>query len=174
MACSKSRTYKNKAGDDSSRLSISSVQLCLTLRNPMDCSTVGCLSITNSQGLLKLMSIESVMLSNHLILCRPFSPRLQSCRALYATTHKKTELSLSSCPFWPLAKSISFRRQSKSREAPLSSKCNGLKSAFHVAALVSGIKRGQCPNKTASECVFQCLSTSFFLLSHLIYVLTCF
>ena len=29
------------------------------------------LSITNSQGLLKLMSIESVMLSNHLILCHP-------------------------------------------------------------------------------------------------------
>ena len=29
------------------------------------------LSITNSQILLKLMSIESVMSSNHLILCRP-------------------------------------------------------------------------------------------------------
>ena len=29
------------------------------------------LSITNSQSLLKIMSIESVMLSNHLILCRP-------------------------------------------------------------------------------------------------------
>ena len=29
------------------------------------------LSITNYQSLLKLMSIESVMLSNHLILCRP-------------------------------------------------------------------------------------------------------
>ena len=29
------------------------------------------LSITNSQSLLKLMSIESVMLSNHLILCHP-------------------------------------------------------------------------------------------------------
>ena len=29
------------------------------------------LSITNSQSLLKLMSIKSVMLSNHLILCRP-------------------------------------------------------------------------------------------------------
>ena len=27
------------------------------------------LSVTNSQGLLKLMSIESVMPSNHLILC---------------------------------------------------------------------------------------------------------
>ena len=30
------------------------------------------LSITNSQNLLKLMSIESVMPSNHLIFCRPF------------------------------------------------------------------------------------------------------
>ena len=30
------------------------------------------LSITNSQSLLKLMSIESVMPYNHLILCRPF------------------------------------------------------------------------------------------------------
>ena len=29
------------------------------------------LSVTNSQSLLKLMSVESVMLSNHLILCRP-------------------------------------------------------------------------------------------------------
>ena len=29
------------------------------------------LSITNSQSLLKFMSIESVMTSNHLILCRP-------------------------------------------------------------------------------------------------------
>ena len=36
--------------------------------------TAGCqasLSITNSRSLLKLMSIESVMPSNHLILCRP-------------------------------------------------------------------------------------------------------
>ena len=30
------------------------------------------LSSTNSQSLLKLMSIESLMPSNHLILCRPF------------------------------------------------------------------------------------------------------
>ena len=35
----------------------------------MDCSTAGFLSITNSQSLLKLMSIESVMPCNHLILC---------------------------------------------------------------------------------------------------------
>ena len=36
------------------------------------------LSITNSQSLLKLMSVESVMPSNHLILCRPLSLCLQS------------------------------------------------------------------------------------------------
>ena len=37
----------------------------------MDCSTPGLPSITNSQSLRKLMSTESVMLSNHLILCHP-------------------------------------------------------------------------------------------------------
>ena len=37
----------------------------------MDCSTQASLSITNSRGLLKLMFIESVMPSNHLIFCHP-------------------------------------------------------------------------------------------------------
>ena len=37
----------------------------------MDCSSQASLSITNSWSLLKLMSIESVMPSNHLILCCP-------------------------------------------------------------------------------------------------------
>ena len=37
----------------------------------MDCRMPGSLSITNSQSLLKPMSIQSVMPSNHLILCRP-------------------------------------------------------------------------------------------------------
>ena len=37
----------------------------------MDCSTQGILSIPNSWSLLKLMSIELVMPSNHLILCHP-------------------------------------------------------------------------------------------------------
>ena len=35
------------------------------------CPARVCLSITNSWSLLKLMSIESVMPSNHLILCHP-------------------------------------------------------------------------------------------------------
>ena len=47
------------------------VQSCPTLCNPMNCSTPASLSISNSQSLLKLMSIQSVMPSSHLILCRP-------------------------------------------------------------------------------------------------------
>ena len=46
-------------------------QSCLTLCDPMKCSMPGLLSITNSQSLLKLMSIELVMPSNHLILSCP-------------------------------------------------------------------------------------------------------
>ena len=44
---------------------------CLTLCNPMNCSSQASLSITNSRSLLKLKSIRSAMLSNHLIFCHP-------------------------------------------------------------------------------------------------------
>ena len=46
-------------------------QSCLILCSLMDYSTPAFLSITNSWSLLKLMSIELLMPSNHLILCRP-------------------------------------------------------------------------------------------------------
>ena len=52
----------------SSVQSLSHVQLFAT---PWTAVCQASLSITNSQSLLKLMSIESVMPSNHLILCRP-------------------------------------------------------------------------------------------------------
>ena len=55
-----------------STLQFSSVtRSCPNLCDPMDCSTQAYLSITNSWSLLKLMSIKSVMPSNHLILCHP-------------------------------------------------------------------------------------------------------
>ena len=46
-------------------------QLCPTLCDPMYRSTSGFSVHPNSQNLLKFMSIESVMPSNHLILCHP-------------------------------------------------------------------------------------------------------
>ena len=52
----------------SSVQSLSRVQLFVT---PRTAACQASLSIPNSWSLLKLMSIKSVMLSNHLILCRP-------------------------------------------------------------------------------------------------------
>ena len=56
---------------DNSVQFISVAQSCLTLCNPWTAARQATLSVTNSRSLLKLISIESVMLSNnHLILCR--------------------------------------------------------------------------------------------------------
>ena len=61
---------------------ISSVVHSLThvwlFETPWTAARQASLSITNSQSLLKLMSIELVIPPNHLILCRPFSSCLQS------------------------------------------------------------------------------------------------
>ena len=46
-------------------------QSCPTLCDPMDSSIQASLSITNSRSLLKLMTIELVMPSNHLFLSHP-------------------------------------------------------------------------------------------------------
>ena len=50
---------------------ISVAQSCSTLFNPWTEACKASLFITNSRSLLKLMSIELVMPSNHLILCHP-------------------------------------------------------------------------------------------------------
>ena len=75
------------------KIGFSSVQLlsCVRLCDPMDCNTPGLPSITKSQSLLKLMSIELVIPSNHLILCHPLlllplifpSKRVFSCKLTY-------------------------------------------------------------------------------------------
>ena len=46
-------------------------QLCLTVCDPMNCSTPGCPVHQQLLSLLKLMSIKLVMPFNHLILCCP-------------------------------------------------------------------------------------------------------
>ena len=76
---------------------------CLTLCDPMDCSTQASLSITNSQSLLKLMFIELVMPSNHLILCRPLLLLPSLCLSIRVFSN---ELAL--CIRWPKHCSFSF------------------------------------------------------------------
>ena len=78
-------------------------QSCPTLCVPMDCSTQASLSITNSQSLFKVMSIESVMPSNHLILCHPlFLPPSIFARIRVFSTESVLPIR------WPKYWSISF------------------------------------------------------------------
>ena len=79
-------------------------QLCPALCNRMDCSTPGPPSITNSQSPLKLMSIELMMPSNHLILlCHPllFPPSIFPSIRVFSN-----ESAL--CIRWPKYWSFSF------------------------------------------------------------------
>ena len=64
-----SRVFSNTTVQVSSVQSLSHVRLFVT---PWTTAHQASLSITNSQSLLKLMFIESVMPSNHLILCHLF------------------------------------------------------------------------------------------------------
>ena len=66
------RYYHTPVSMDIISVQFSSVtQSCPTLRDPMNHSTPGLLSITNSQSLPRPMSIELVMPSIHLIFCHP-------------------------------------------------------------------------------------------------------
>ena len=68
------RKIKSKSKQWTTLPPLSSVQLLSRVRlfaTPWTAAHQASLSITNSQSLPKLMSIESVMPSNHLILCRP-------------------------------------------------------------------------------------------------------
>ena len=53
--------------------SVQSLSRVLTLCGPMDCSTPG-FPVHHQLLELKLISVESVMPSNHLILCHPLLP----------------------------------------------------------------------------------------------------
>ena len=47
------------------------IQLCVTLCNPMDCSTLGFPVLYYVPEFAQILSTKSVMPSNHLILCQP-------------------------------------------------------------------------------------------------------
>ena len=94
-----------------------SVQLLNRVRlfeNPWNAARQASLSITNSRSLLKLMSIESVMPSNHLILCHP----LLLLPSLFPTIRVFSNESVLSIR-WPKYWSFSF-------SISLSNECSGL------------------------------------------------
>ena len=84
--------------------------------NPWTAARQGSLLITNSQSLLKLMSIKSVMPSNHLILCRPLllSPSIFPSIRVFSN---KSVL----CVRWPKYWSFSFSISPSSEHSGLTS-----------------------------------------------------
>ena len=87
-------------------------KLCLTLCNTMDSSMPTSLSLTLSWSLLKLMSIELVMPSKHLILCWPLLLRPSIFPSIRVFSNESTL-----CMRWPKYWSFSFSTIS-SKEIP--------------------------------------------------------
>ena len=97
----KKKWYLNKSSVQfSSVLLLSCVRLFVT---PCTTARQASLSITNSRSLLKLISMESVMLSNHVILGRPLllPPSIFPCIRVFSS-----ESAL--CIRWPMFWSFSF------------------------------------------------------------------
>ena len=106
----------------------------------MDCSMPGLLSITNSRSLLKLRTIESVMPSNHLILCRPLHLgefRFQVFNAelhLTSSVQSLSRVRLFATP-WTAARQVSCPSPTPgacSNSWPLSQWCHPTISSFVV------------------------------------------
>ena len=86
--------------DISSVQSLGHVQLFLT---PCTAAYEASLSITNSRNLLKLMSIASVMPSNHLVFCRPLLLLPSICPSVRVFSNESLL-----CIRWPKDWSFSF------------------------------------------------------------------
>ena len=123
----------------------------------MDCSTPGFLSFTISWSLFKLTSIESVMLSNHLVLCC-------SLFLLPSTFPNIMVFSNKSAPRirWPKYWNFSF-------SISLSNEYSGLISFridwFDLLA-VQGTLKSLFQNHSLKASIFQCAAFSMVQLSH--------
>ena len=115
------------------------------------------LSITNTQSLLKLMSIELVMLSNHLILCRP----LLLLPSIFSSIRVFSNESVL-CILWPKYWSFSFSLI-PSKEHP------GLIS-FRMSWLdllaVQGTLKSLLQNRSSKASILQCSAFFTVQLSH--------
>ena len=79
-------------------------------KTPWTAAHPASLSITNSQSLLILMSIESVMPSNHLILCRPLLLLPSVCPIIRVFSNESV-LCISWPKYWSFSFSISLSNE---------------------------------------------------------------
>ena len=98
--------FSNCSSNSTHSVQFSSVQLLSRVRlfaTPRIAARQASLSITNFRGSLKLMSIESVMPSSHLILCRPLLLLPQIPPSIRVFSNESTL-----CMRWPKYWSFSF------------------------------------------------------------------
>ena len=133
-------------------------QSCPTLCNPMNCAACqASLSITNSQSSLKLMSIESVMPSSHLILCCPLLlllPIPPSIRVL----SNESALHMRWPKYWSFSFSIS---PSKEHPGPISFRMNWLD-----LLAVQGTLKSFLQHHSSKASILQCSAFFTVQLSH--------
>ena len=99
-----SRCRESEKRLDSAQIQFSLVtESCPTLCDPRTAARQASLSITNTWSLLKLMSIVSVMPSNHIILCHP----LLLLRSIFSSIRVFSSESVL-CIRWPQYWSFSF------------------------------------------------------------------
>ena len=141
----------------SSVQSLCSVQSCLTLCDPMDCSMPGLPSITNSRSSLKLMSIELVMPSNHLILCRPLllSPSIFPSIRVFSN---ESALRIR----WPKYQNFNFKINPSNEHSGLIS----LRMDWLDLLAVQGTLKSLLQNHSSKASILQCSAFFIVQLSH--------
>ena len=131
-------------------------QSCPTLCDPWTAARQASLSITNSRSLLKLMSIESVMPSNHRILCRPLLLLPSIFPSIRVFSNESTL-----CIRWPKNWSFSFNISPSNEYSGLISFRMKWLDLFAVQGTLKGL---QHHNSKAS--ILQCSAFFIVQLSH--------
>ena len=133
----------------------SATQLCLTICDPWTAACQAPLSFTISLSSLKLMSIESIMPYNHLILCCPLLllPSIFPSIRVFSS-----ELAL--CIRWPKCWNFSF---SISPSNEYSGLISFRKDWFYILAVQATLK-SLLQHHSSKASVLQC--SAFFMVSH--------
>ena len=132
-------------------------QLCPTLCDPMNRSTPGTLSITISRSPPKPMSIESVMASNHLILCHPLLLLPSIFPSIRIFSNESTL-----CMRWPKYWSFSFSTSSSNENPGLIS----FRMDWLDLLAVQGTLKGLLQHHSSKASILRCSAFFIFQISH--------
>ena len=131
-------------------------QSCLVFAAPWTAACQTSLSITNFQSLPKLMSIESVMPSNHLILCHPLLLRPSNFPSIRVFSEESV------CIRWPKYWSFSFSISPSNEHPGLIS----FRMDWLDLLVVQGTRKNLLQYHSPEASILQCLAFFIVRLSH--------